>query len=147
MVFERSTDYAAIRELLIEPRCFRRMTGGQGPARASLDVGPREGFEFFTAMEHDQLAAVFLLATSGEETEIHLCFAPHTWGRSAPIFVEFVRWVWRNTDHARLIGPVPNHNRLAVRLALAAGFTPFASARGFDEIVFEVRKPCPSSAP
>jgi hypothetical protein len=135
LLFERSTDYGAIRKLLIEPRCYSRMTGN-GHASADLDVGPRAGIEYILARECGEPIAVFLLATRGGETEVHFCFAPEAWGRTKPIAIAFIDWVWANTIHTRLVGPVPSHNRLALRLAMACGF----EIGGWPARPLEIRK-------
>ncbi len=134
-VIERSTDYAAVRKLLTEPRTWRRIMGG-GTVDPHFAVEPREGLEFITARETGSLLAVFLIERG---REVHFAFAPSAWGRTLPIARAFLEWVWANTEYTRLVGPVPRYNRLALRLARAAGFEETGTAGAL--ILLEIRKP------
>lgn len=113
------------------------MTGGS-EGRDTFEVGPRVGIEYILAKEDSEPVAVFLLVTGLwplAPAEVHFCFVPAAWGRTRPIAIAFLEWVWKNTAHTRLLGPVPAHNRLARRLAIACGFEPG------PEQVLEIRKP------
>jgi RimJ/RimL family protein N-acetyltransferase len=123
--FERSRDYAAIREL------FRRPP-------ASLDAAERAGVEMIIAREAERSIAVFRLIPHGRTGELHLAFDRSVWGETAPILRAFVEWAWRETPHTRLIGPVLPSNRLAARLARAAGFVERGSIHG--HLLFEIEK-------
>jgi RimJ/RimL family protein N-acetyltransferase len=139
VTFARSTDYPLITNLLTEPRCWRRMTGGQ-PERA-FQAGPGRGLDYIVAWDQGAPAAVFLLlAANGDEAEVHFCFAPDYWGKTEAIAREFLAWAWRNTGYRRLLGPVPLHNRLALRLARAVGFHPAPEQR-HDLLLLEITRP------
>lgn len=116
MTFSRSTDYSAIRELLMDPRAQRRMTG---EAVRFVGVGPGADLEYVTATEGSKLVAVFVVL---KEIEVHFCFSPESWGRTIEISKEFLKWAWENLNSSVLIGPVPTRNRLALKLAKRAGF-------------------------
>lgn len=145
--FERSTDYALIRSILTEPRCFRRMTARLALEADALEIGPLEGIEYIVVFEEipklnaegnrlvSQPVAVFLIV---QGCEIHFCFVPAAWGRTVPIARAFLVWVWENTNAKKLLGPVPIHNRLALRLACAVGFTEYATRGG--HVLTEIRK-------
>jgi hypothetical protein len=140
LTFARSTDYAAIRRLLVDPHCYRRMAGPGGPDPEALEVGPRESVEFVLAEENGLALAVFLLVRlAGAEAEVHFCFAPEAWGHTRAIAQGFLRWVWANADLTRLVGPVPTRNRLALQLAKACGFSEFDTDGGLT--LLEIRKP------
>ena len=135
MTFERSTDYALIREILTDPRAWRRMRADS--EAVDFEVGPRAGLEFILARADDGApAAVFLIAGG---VEVHFCFVTAFWGRSEPVARAFIAWCWANTLYKRLLGPVPHHNRLALRLAKRVGFTEYA-VQG-DLVLLEIRKP------
>lgn len=156
--FQRSTDYAAVRELLTEPRCWRRMTGTADSGLAKrFEVGPCAGIEYVIANEKGSLLASFQLidgaATAPGAAEFHLCFAPAAWGRAAAILRDFLQWVWSETTYTRLIGPVPAYNRLTLRLARETGWAETAFLKNVivkhgtthDVVFVEIRKPCPPS--
>jgi RimJ/RimL family protein N-acetyltransferase len=135
--FSRSEDYALIRDILTDARCWRRMTKEEPGSLSGFMPGPTHGrIAYIVAREGAAAAAVFLIV---DGLEIHFCFRPRTWGRTEPIARAFLEWVWRETDATRLVGPVPKHNRLALRLARAAGFTEFAAT--VDHVLLEIRKP------
>jgi hypothetical protein len=139
LTFERSIDYALILEILSEPRCWRRMTGTQPVPFA---VGPIEGIEYILAFDGERRASAVFLLVGGEE--VHFCFTPEVWGHSEWIARGFLSWVWANTSASRLLGPVPVHNRLALRLAKRVGFQEY----GFtgDLVLLEISRPsldCP----
>lgn len=116
------------------------MTASDGQKRTALDVGPREGIEYILATDGGAIA-VFLLASRGADTEVHFCFSPEVWGHTKPIAIAFLEWVWANTSHVRLLGPVPSHNRLALRLAMACGFTDTGHPPATGHWLLEIRKP------
>lgn len=118
MTFTRSTDYEAIKALLTEPRAWRRMCGAMGTPE-TFEVGPKDGLEYILATEHGKPVAVFVVL---QGVEVHFCFAPGVWGRTLEIAQAFLEWLWSHAETAMLIGPIPKRNRLALSLALRAGF-------------------------
>jgi hypothetical protein len=136
MTFERSLDYALITEILTEPRAWRRMQDG-GPRLADFRAGPSCEIEYIIARDRDGSAQAVFLLVDGEE--VHFCFAPSVWGHSEWIARGFLSWVWANTSASRLLGPVPVHNRLALRLAKRVGFREY----GFTQelVLLEIARP------
>lgn len=137
MTFERTLDLGLVRKILTEPRAWRRMASDEAPAREHFRPQARPDLLYVIARsDAGRPLALFLLQESGGRVEVHFCF------RSEPGFRRdreraleaigqaFLEWVWRHTDIDCLIGPVPGHNRLALRLAYACGFRPFAVERG-----------------
>ena len=134
-------DLAAVRELLTDPLCYSRMGDDTAPLLAQFAVtgGP---YRFIQAVEGERMAAVFMLVPkdfymasvhtlkSGSVAEVHFCFCPFAWGRSIAIAKRFTEWVWANTLYIALDGMVPSYNRLALKLARDAGFTPMLCLRG-----------------
>lgn len=120
VTFERSTDYEAIRAILCEPRAWRRMVNDLAPPPGDFfPLGPVPGIEYVLARDSTGPVAVFVLV---DGDEVHFAFAPTTWGNTTAIASAFVAWFFRTTSEARLIGPAPTYNRLAIRLAKAIGF-------------------------
>jgi hypothetical protein len=140
MTFERSTDYALIREILVEPRCYRRMTGvrsQESGVRIELDVGPRDGIEFVLARADDGAPTAVFLIVAG--VDVHFCFVPAFWGRTEATARGFIAWCWAETVYKLLHGHVPVHNRLALQLAQRVGFTEYG--RTSEHVLLEIRKP------
>lgn len=122
MTFEFTLDYDLVRELLTIPSCYRRMADDSAPPPELLDVGPLKGVRHVLAWDRGAPVALFVLVDRGRYAEVHFCFRPSVWGCTLEIARLFLHWVWRHTPYERLEGPVPGHNRLALRLAIAAGF-------------------------
>ena len=150
--FERSTDYELIREILTEPRCWRRMTGSRSRESGAksqepgaFQVGPLEGIEYVLARFDCAPAAVFLIEG---RAALHFCFVPAFWGRSEAVARGFIEWLWQNTTAGLYKGHVPEHNRLALQLAKRVGFTEKKTEGGSQEsgdgrlIVLEIERPC-----
>ena len=116
MTIERSTDYAAIRKLLTDPRSYRRMTT---EPLESFVLKPRSEVEIVAVKEAEELLAVFLII---QGIELHFCYSPAVWGRTLAIAKAFLEWAWANLTTNLLVGPIPERNRLALKLAKRAGF-------------------------
>jgi hypothetical protein len=115
------------------------MTGSLEGLEA-FEVGPCRGIEFVLASDPDPVAVFLLERRRDGSVAVHFCFVPAAWGYTLPVAAAFLEWVWKNTAHTRLLGPVPAHNRLARRLAIACGFEPGADLPGQDQVL-EIRKP------
>lgn len=124
MNFAVSTDYAAIRKILTDPRCMRKMDP------RPFEVGPREGLEYVLAVENNKPIGVFLIL---DGVELHFCFSPDVWGHTLDVARGFLDWLWSNSTANVLVGPVPKRNRLALSLALRAGFKEYGSD---DQLVY-----------
>jgi RimJ/RimL family protein N-acetyltransferase len=147
--FERTQDLDLVREILTAPPCWRRMTDDQAPSPEAFQPIACAGLEYVVAVRDGRALAIFVLIVQDAAAEVHFCFRPEAWGESAPIARAFVEWVWRDTPWTWLMGPVPEHNRLALRLAEKAGFTRFAVHRAavrrrgktYDRILMQIARP------
>lgn len=124
VTFERTADMALVREILTEPRCWRRMVNDDAPPITGFNPAARPGIDYVVAMEDGRAIALFVLIDldSVSSVEVHFCFRPDFWGRAVEIGRAFVEWVWRDTSILCLRGPVPEYNRLALQLAKKCGF-------------------------
>lgn len=145
MTFSRTTDMRAVRELLTEARSWRRMTDDAAPSPESFQPAPRDRLVYVLCHRGAQVVALFVLVSNFHEAEVHFCFSPEVWGRTKEIGRAFLDWVWRETSLNRLVAPCPAHNRLALKLAKACGFTEIATERDavqkndrlYDRIILE----------
>jgi RimJ/RimL family protein N-acetyltransferase len=152
MTFEQTLDLGLVRKILTEPRCWRQMTSDAAPERESFRPQARGDLAYIVARnDAGKVMALFLLMDRGGPVEVHFCYRPEFWGRARTVAIgkAFLEWVWANTRAYWLVGPVPAHNRLALRLAEACGFQPFAtekdavtrSGRQYDRILMSVHRP------
>lgn len=154
MTFERTDDMNEVKRILTDGRCWRRMTDDAAPTPEAFDPRPHDGLTYVLAHDRGRLVALFILRQHGdlsETAEAHFCFAPEAWGRSttAKVGRAFIAWVWANTPLQWLLGPVPAHNRMALALARACGFTDFLVQRHcitkggklFDLLTLQIKRP------
>lgn len=140
-----------VREILTEPRCWRRMTDDHAPLPEDFSPEVREMLVYVVARMRNVPVALFVLTGMLNRAEVHFCMIPDTWGRARTVSIgkAFLGWVWRETSLDWLVGPVPAHNRLALRLAKACGFTENGEQRGcvtkggrtYSRILMQVRRP------
>jgi hypothetical protein len=135
--FERSTDYPLIESILREPRCLRRMN--RHDCIPIFEVGPREGMEYVLVRGALNVPLAIFLVING--LEIHFCFAPFSWGRTQGIAEAFLKWYWAAHKSEILVGPVPRHNRLALRLAKKVGFQESSMSDDGDLIYTFLKRP------
>lgn len=150
MTFERTEDMDLVREILTDPKCWRRMANDQAPLIEEFSPKPRPDLVYVLARAGDRVLALFVLKSlDGMAAEVHFCFHPTSWGGTADVALAFVEWVWDNTSIEELRGPVPGYNSLALKLAKSAGFRETSRAlnriskRGklYDRILLEAIRP------
>lgn len=151
MTFERTNDMGEVKRILSEGRCWRRMVDDSAPLPEAFTPRQRDGLTYVLARDRGRLLGLFVLVAQETAAEVHFCLLPEAWGRSTTVKTgrAFVEWVWENTPLTWLLGPVPSHNRLALRLAKACGFTDFMVQRGcvskggkvFDLVTLQQKRP------
>jgi RimJ/RimL family protein N-acetyltransferase len=126
LTFEQTHDTNLVERTLTNPRCYSRMANDSAPQPEEFAF-LMAGCTVVLARVSREPAALFFLWDEGDgkSAHVHFCFVPEFWGRPYTVYVarEFLRWVWRNTGHQRLVGRVPSYNRLALSLAIESGFT------------------------
>lgn len=129
MTFEVTHDYALVARMLSDLRCYRRYANDTAPSPDSVEAFvSKSSAGYILASEDGRPCAVFVFRWE-KRPEIHFCFAPEVWGRTLPIAKGFMAWLWASTKLKRVVGPVPAYNRLALRLAKAAGFQPYGEEK------------------
>ena len=150
VTFERTNDVDLIRRILTIEACWHRMVNDSTPLPEEFEVKQPERFTAVIAIEDEKTAGLFLIVPlRATEAEIHFCFMPNFWGHARRIAFNFVDWVWEETSLNRLVGPVPDYNPLALKLAKAVGFREVGSdsnvgtkhGKPFNLIVTELRRP------
>lgn len=141
-----------VREILTEPRCWRIMANDAVPTPDHFAPNLSDRLVYYIARDKGRTLAVFVLVLMAPGTaEVHFCFLPEAWGRATTIKTgtAFIEWIWKHTSLNWLLGPVPSHNRLAMTLAKACGFTLFAEERGavtkrgkkYNNVILQVKRP------
>jgi len=118
----RTDDYAAVREVLLQPSQFPQL-------------GQYRDDKFFRDLvttcwcvvaihESDlRILALYLLDPVCESiAKVHISILPESWGANGlRISKQFVDWTWQNTKFRKLIGHIDQGNRLAVKFAERCG--------------------------
>ena len=125
ITFSRTDNLYLVKAILNHPELMRRMTDDKQVALTIGDLRKaRPVVSYIVARVDEAVAAVFVLISTLASGEIHFAFLPEFWGREKTEKVgrEFLSWLWRTSSLRKLVAPVPGHNRLCRRLALAVGF-------------------------
>jgi RimJ/RimL family protein N-acetyltransferase len=151
MTFERTGDMELVKRILTDKRCWRRMCDDSAPAPDVFAPVQRAELQYVLARDRGRLLGLFILVVRDTAAEVHFCFSPEAWGRRTTVKTgqAFVEWVWKSTPLTWLLGPVPQHNRLALTLAKACGFSDFMTQRGcvskggkpYDLLTLQIRRP------
>lgn len=124
MTFERSRDFELVRQIMTSPQNWA--AGADDYAGAPEDFQPREDEGIVYALVHDsdELLGLFVLAEhSAVESEIHTRLLPNGYGTRATAAIRGVcAWYFGTTRCRRIVGAIPQTNRLAIRYAVRAGF-------------------------
>jgi len=158
LTFERSTDYALIRKILVHKAVFKHISDDFSPDPADYQpidhpsiwyVIVRDAAEPEDA-EPELLGLWMLQPLNGVCWEIHTALLPNAWGeRGRRAAKHMAEWVWENTTCRRLVTNVPENNRLALAFAEAAGMKVYGrNTRSFlkggklvDQICLGLSKP------
>lgn len=121
--FERSTDYALIREILTQPSIWPYISDDFSPAAADYRPIESEAIWYVLAWDDLELLGLWMFHPhNGVCWEVHTALLPDAWGeRARRAAVAMAEWIWEHTPCRRIITNVPEDNRLAFRFAIAAG--------------------------
>jgi hypothetical protein len=127
MRFEFTTDYGLVRSIMTNPRIYHAITDDFSPKRENFLPLTLEGIYYLLVWtEEGILLGLFMLVQhSPVMWEAHTCLLPAAWGHARGIAKAAARFIWNSkAGHQvqRLITAVPEPNRLALHLALDAGW-------------------------
>lgn len=129
--FERTRDFELVRQIMTSPQNWA--AGADDYAGAPEDFRPREdeGIVYALAFDGAELLGLFVLAAhSAVEYEIHTRLLPNGYGARATAAIRGVcAWFFETMSCKRIVGAVPETNRLAIRYASAAGFEQYGFNR------------------
>jgi RimJ/RimL family protein N-acetyltransferase len=128
MTFERTTDYALIRNIITDPKVWP-WVGDEtcsDPLQFEANEDPRIWY-VLAKTEPGRLVGLFtLLPENSVCWELHVALLPESWGGlSHEAEEQFVPWVWAHTDCQRITGGVPTYNPHAKRCVDRMGLREF----------------------
>lgn len=123
ILFKRTWDTKLVESIVTHPKLYRHVTDDHSPRpedwRAPVD--PRVWYVL--AYDGDELLGLYLVLEDLDAWEIHVCLLPRAWGETAlRASREIGPWLFRQSECPRLECAIREDNRLALRLALRAGF-------------------------
>jgi RimJ/RimL family protein N-acetyltransferase len=151
LTFERTSDYALVREIATHPKIYDKISDDQSPIRE--DYRPIESDQVFYVIVKDSqelLGMWMILPQNGVTAEIHTCLLPNAWGERAHIAsILMARWIWEHTHFRRIVTNVPAYNRAALQFAEKAGMVQYGinprsyMKRGylFDQFLLGLSRP------
>jgi len=96
-----------------------------GSPRADLyfpDIGQHN--YWLTVHLHGEFLGIFLASPHGTACkEVHAALLPNARGYAVGAAKQAIKWMFNNTECARLIAWIPAYNRLAVNMARKSGMT------------------------
>jgi RimJ/RimL family protein N-acetyltransferase len=127
MIFERTTDYALIKQIITTPAIFTHASDDFSPAAEQWEPVQSDQIWYVLVKDGAELLGLFMLVPENAICwKVHTCLLPNAWGRKAKQAAkEGIEWVWKNMPSLRLITDVPEYNRQASIFARWAGMTEF----------------------
>jgi RimJ/RimL family protein N-acetyltransferase len=125
LTFERTRDYATIREVLTSRGVYRHITDDFAPPQNEFQPNEDPRILYILARDAGELLGVFmLLPQGGVSYEVHVAMLPSAWGaRAQRAAREVFPWLFARTGIQRFVAAIPATNRLAIAMAKQAGFT------------------------
>jgi RimJ/RimL family protein N-acetyltransferase len=149
ITFKRTWDTTLVESIVTHPKLYRFSSDDRSPRaedwRAPVD--PR--CWYVLAYEDDELLGLYLVIEDFEAWEIHVCLLPSAWGETAlRASREIAPWLFARSECPRLECAIREDNRLALRLALRAGFRVIdrlpsswlQDGRAYDRMVLSLEK-------
>jgi RimJ/RimL family protein N-acetyltransferase len=127
MTFERTKDYALVRQIMVHPKIWPHISDDLAPPASEFQPQRTDAIWYVLAVDECKVLGMFaFVPQNGVCWDVHTCLLPRAWGGPALDAARAVApWIWANTDCRRIITTVPAYNRLALRLARAAGMREF----------------------
>jgi RimJ/RimL family protein N-acetyltransferase len=119
---ERTRDYELARQIITHPQIYPAITDDSSPAREAYQPIESEALIYLALYDDAELIGMFLFVPiTGVTLEVHTCILPTAWGaRAGEAARVAMAWIWANTPAARIVGSVPESNRLAHRFGKRA---------------------------
>jgi len=116
---------ALIRQIITHPKIYPWLGDDGMPPAAQFQPVDHPEIHYMLVWDGSELLGLFEFRPKNSVTwEAHTCLLPNAWGaRAVTAAREMARWTFDNTSCERIVTAVPEYNRLARKLAIAAGFS------------------------
>jgi len=122
----RVFDPVLIKKTITNPSVYPHVSDDMSPAPEDFSPVIDDGIFYVTATRDGEYKGLFMLhPINGVTLEVHTCLLPSARGAAYVYAKRLLSWVWENTAAMRVVTQVPANNRLARKLALAAGMTEY----------------------
>jgi RimJ/RimL family protein N-acetyltransferase len=123
MRFERTHDMELVRGVMRHPKIYPHLTDDGCPPAEEFEPMDHPAVWYVRVLDGDEFLGLWVFAPENAVCwRVHTCLLPAAWGKRArEAAVQMAAWIWENTPCRRLVTTVPSHNRLALKLAEAAG--------------------------
>lgn len=118
----RSRDYALLQRIATSEPIYRITSDDFSPTQGAWRLPQGEQFIYLLGQSGKQLLGfAAFYPVNGVTFETHLCFLSRG-PVNQQMFARMLGWIWGATPAMRIIGAVPDYNRLAIKFAERAGF-------------------------
>jgi RimJ/RimL family protein N-acetyltransferase len=127
MTFERTYDWAFVKQLVTHPKIWPQITYDGAPDPKEEFHDPGESTWCILAKDADEVLGLYVCCQQNPCCwDAHIYMLPAAWGdRARQATKEFFEWLFRNSAAHRIIGSIPDYNRFGVAFALHCGMVPF----------------------
>ena len=152
ITFERTQDYALIREIMTHPKIYPYIIDDGCPPVEGFQPQENDAIYYVAVKDEGEMMGIWMLVPHNTVCfEVHTCLLPSAWGRkSRDAAAQFMRWIWENIKLCnRIITNVPAYNRIALRFARDCGMTEFGINQNsflkngtiYDQVMLGVTRP------
>ena len=128
MTFARTFDYDLVLRLITFPAGYRAAGDDFAPDSFDFQVNRDDRIWYVVAKSGATLLGAFIfLPQSAVCFEAHLCLLPAARGSAASALAGVIAWMFANSAARRIVGAVPEYNRLANHCAEHAGMTQYGT--------------------
>ena len=127
ITFERSKDYALIRQIMTHSRIWRHITDDFSPSHEDFEPIQNDAIWYVMAKKYEVIIGLWVLIPDNHICwKIHTCLLPVAWGGfGLEAALQLPEWLWEHTECVRIITEVPEYNRVALKFAKAANMQQF----------------------
>lgn len=120
--FERTSDMELVQSVMRHPKIYPHLTDDGCPPAEEFQPMDHPAIWYVLVFDADELLGLWMFVPENAVCWcVHTCLLPVAWGRAREAAVQMAVWIWTNTPCRRLVTMVPVRNRLALKLAEAAG--------------------------
>jgi RimJ/RimL family protein N-acetyltransferase len=152
LTFERTKDYALVKEIATHPAIYPFISDDYSPSPNDFKPFEDDAIWYVLVKDGDELLGMWMFAPENAICwQVHTCLLPNAYGKRAKqAALEMANWIWTNTTCLRLITSVPEYNRQASIFARWAGMEEYGrnpesymkTGILHDQILLGMSNPC-----